>query len=463
MEQQNKIYKRKLLVHERRYLLAPNSIFGVIFRIKGDVDENELRSAVLKAQKRHVLLQTKVFLDEKNTAWFTNKDTKEIPVEIIKRKNDKHWVEVYEKEIRKPFDYVNMPAVKFILLYSKDVSDLVIPVNHTFADALSACYLARDVLEFLSDPSKKVEVLPSPPMINRESISSDAKDSFFVKKFIKFVNKRQDKNKLNFDYEDYENIFNAYWQRYNTKGFFIEFSSDETKKLIDFCRKENVTINSALLAFFIRSQSISKGVFKKQIGGVSVNLRDKISNSVDQMFGVYATGIYLYFKDRASMSFLDLVKFVHNTVEMKMSKKTYNVNLLRFCSMNPSVADRIVMKMYGWFVPKDYSRYDKLSSYSKKKDVISFMLKIDMPECFGFGMTNIGDLKFPHKYGDLEVDRCFFYPHTEPKTEFILSAVTTSGKLSLGVFYIEGVVNEKMANKIKNNINRLLSKELGLS
>ena len=453
---QPEIYKRKLQSQERRYYRAPNATNFLVIKIRGNVSENLLKNAILKAQKRHIFLRVRVFLDDNFDAWLTTEKVKDIPIEVVKRSGDDQWIQICLSEVRIPLDYCNHPAIKFILVYSQNVSELILKSNHMFADGLGMAYLARDILEFLGDPSKKVDVLSPPPLVTRDSFPSSISDNFLVVKLIRWFNKRWDKQKVFFDDEDYKNLYRAYWKVYNNRSFSIELSEKETSKLINRCRQEGVTVNTALIAAFIRSQSIAKGFIKKQRGGFAVNLRDKLISPVGEFYGFYASGIFSIFKDKPNKSFWIMAKDIHKHIKKKMDDKVYFKNLLRFRYLRPTLYDALTMKMYGALVPEGYSRYEKLNSYGKKKDAISFIVNRIMLKDFGFGITNLGQLSFPCKYGDLEIERFFLSPHTAPNTEVVIGAVTVGGKLSLVVSYIENIIDNEIMVKIKENIFDIL-------
>ncbi len=458
---QPKVYKKKLQFQERRYYRAPNSTIFLIVRIKGDVSESLLKNAVLKAQERHVLLRVRVMLDNNFDAWFTTENVKDIPIEIVKRTGDDQWIQISLREFSIPLDYSNRPPIKFILVYSKNISELIIKSNHICTDGLGMAYLARDILEFLGNPNKKVEILPPPPIINRDSIPSTISDNFFVTKTVQWFNKKWEKQKVFFDEEDYINLNDAYWQRYTNRSFFIELSETETSKLVSRCRQEGVTVNTLLIAAFIRAQSIAKGFVKKQNGGFAVNLRDRLVDPIDQFYGFFATGLFPTFKDSPNRSFWSLARDTHRRIRKKMDRKVYYHNLLRFFSIQPTMTDALIMKMYGKIIPEGYSRYEKLSSYSRKKDIIRFIVNRFMSKTFSFGVTNLGRLDFPRNYGDFELDRIFLSVHTALNTEVIIGGATASGKLSLVISYIENTIDDEVMYKIKENMLDILNKEIG--
>ena len=65
--------------------------------------------------------------------------------------------------------------------------------------------------------------------------------------------------------------------------------------------------------------------------------------------------------------------------------------------------DALIMKTYGNLIRPDDSNYQKLYSFSQKKDSISSMANKLGSMYFGFAVTNLGRLDFPRFYGDLEL------------------------------------------------------------
>jgi len=451
----NDIYRRALQFQERRYFCTPNSVNYLVIRIKGDVSEDLLKKAIFKCQTRHKLLQARVFIKEKSDIWLTNEKFKDIEFESIQRKNDNQWLEkcIFENSVY--FDYYSQPLIKFILIYSKEISELIIKTDHMFADGLGFSYLARDLFEFLENPSKKVEILRPPPLVNKDIIPSDVSDNVFAKKVIKYVNKRWKKNQLILTKEDYRELFDSYWNKYKTKYEQINLTKKQTTKLLYLCKKHKVTVNTVLFTALIRAQSdiVSN---KQKKGGISLSTRDRLNENLDGLYGFYATGIFLSFKNNPNKSFWEQAKDFHKKFNEKLNKKTYLINLLRFNQLDSSINDGIIVKMFGDIISDKYKNFDKLSTYSKKKDVVSFILNWTVNKHFDFGLTNLGSIDLKEKYGDLNIDRVYYLPHTSPSTDIILSAVSSSGKLSIGIAYIENIIERSTIYKVKRYLKELL-------
>jgi hypothetical protein len=121
-------------------------------------------------------------------------------------------------------------------------------------------------------------------------------------------------------------------------------------------------------------------------------------------------------------------------------------------------------KKLGGLVPSDSTRYEKLSAFSKKEDVILRFLKRDNMDSLetmriGAGITNLGRLDFPRTYGTLELDRLIMQPGGAfplSQVNLVLGAVTCTGKLSLVVEYAEQAVDTATMEKIKDKAMEFL-------
>ena len=451
-------YRRKLQGHERRHLRAPNSSIPLIVRIKGNVHKQNLKVAIQKAQKRHKLLQVRVEIDETNTAWFTTKGAEEIPCRIKERTSDDQWISICEKESKIPFDFYKRPPLRIILLYSETTSDLILFCHHVFSDGMSVAYLARDMMMVLGNPDKELEILPPPPVMNRENIPDEVSKSAIVQKFIDRINKKWKKKEIVFDHHDYLSIFNAYWNHNTHCIQIIELTEHEAEALVNKCRTEQVTVNSMIFGAFLKAQYCAKQLNKpkKQKAGVAVDVRNYLKTPPGESFGFYAAGFIDEYTFNDTIDFWEMTRRIHKKISKKLSNNEFFVNLLRAGNLEPSIHDALIMKTYGNLVSQGDRRYDKLSEFSKKRDSVSSMAKKFGAMHFGFAVTNLGKLIFPRFYGDLELERLLVYPPTGPTIETTLFAVTVSGKLTLILSYVKDENNIVPMSQLKELLEKYL-------
>jgi hypothetical protein len=132
------------------------------------------------------------------------------------------------------------------------------------------------------------------------------------------------------------------------------------------------------------------------------------------------------------------------------------------------VLEAINFKKIGGFVPGHASRYGKLSTYSKKKDVVSGILRREKMDTLdslmmGTAVTNLTRMDFPRKYGEFELGRLIMNPGGAfplSNVNMVLGAVTCSGKLSLIMEYDEGAVETETMNRVKEQALEFLFNKL---
>jgi NRPS condensation-like uncharacterized protein len=468
MSENSKVEKveRKATSAERFFTRSPFSIVTMVARIKGNVTEEMLKNAVDKAQQRHTLLRVRIKDDHEHIQWFTSEDAQDIPIEIVPRKSENDWIKIHAASSKIPFEFETRPAIRFILVQSVDISELIILCHHIICDGMSLAYLARDLMIHLGDPAREVEVLPAPAAIDLDNLPSDVSQSGLVKTVIKRMNQKWAEETVFFDDEDYKILTQTYWDNINHAFFSIELSEAETSALVARCKEENVTVNSALTAAFAGAQSFVEGNKPYHAAlAVGVSLRDRIPNPAGEGMGYYAGAVELKFKYNHKRSFWENARKFHKIIQPKFTNKVLFKDILNWLYLEPTIFEAMNFKKLGGLVPQDSTRHEKLAAFSKKEDIVLKLLQRDKIESletkhWGVAVTNLGRLDFPKTYGALELDRLMMQPGgAVPLTNvnLVLGAVTCSGKLSLIVEYAEEAVDTTTMKKIVDQAMQFLN------
>ncbi len=280
-----------------------------------------------------------------------------------------------------------------------------------------------------------------------------------VKFLIKRMNQKWAEEGVFFDHEDYKVLTKAYWDHYNHKLFSIELSEAETSTLVARCRNEKVTVNSALATAFSGAQSRVEGEKPYHVKiVVAASLRNRIPNPVGEGMGMYAGGVELRFRYNLKRSFWENARQFHKKIQPKLTNKHLFSDLLNWLYLDPKILEAMNFKKLGGLVSPESARYEKLSSFSEKEDVVLRLLQRDNLESletkhWGTAVTNLGHLDFPKTYGALELDRLIMQPGGGiplANVNLVLGAVTCSDKLSLVVEYAEEAVDTGSMEKIKD-------------
>jgi NRPS condensation-like uncharacterized protein len=452
-------YERKATSAERLFTRSPFSIVTMVVRIKGTVSEEMLRKAVAKVQQRHILLSVRIVDDNEHAQWFTSESVQEIPIEIHPRKSENDWIRIYTEASKIPFEFESRPAVRFILVQSPDTSELIILCHHIICDGMSLAYLARDLMVYLSNPAREADVLPAPAPITLENLPSDVSQSRLHKIFINRINRKWAEESVYFDQEDYEILTKTYWDNFSHKILSIALSEEETAALVTRCKKENITVTSALTAAFSGAQRYVEGEKPYHARTViATSLRGPLPKPPGEGIGFYAAGVELKLKYNQKRSFWENARKYHRAIKPNFTNKKMFAEFVDWLHLEPTFFEAMNFKKLGGLVSPESTRYEKLSSFRKKEDAVLRFLKRDKMESpdmmfMGPAITNLGRLDFPKSYGALELDRLIMQPGGAfplAQVNLVLGAVTCSGKLSLIVEYAEEAVDTATMEKIKD-------------
>ena len=251
-------YERKVTAAERFFAHSPFAIVTMVLRIKGYVSEEMLRRAVIRVQQRHALLRVRIQTDADHTSWFTSESVREIPIGIVPRESEDDWIEIHAQVSGMPFEFETHPAIRFVLVQSPELSELIIVSHHIICDGMSLAYLAPDLMVHLGEPGREVEVLPAPRPIDLDNLPSGVSQPGLVKFLIGRMNRKWAKEAVFFDQEGYRVLTEAYWHHYHHELFSTELPEAETSALVARCREEKVTVNSALTAAFTGSLELDR-------------------------------------------------------------------------------------------------------------------------------------------------------------------------------------------------------------
>jgi len=454
------VLKRKLNQRERVHSKSVASNISMIATINGKVSPEVLRKVIHKMQKRHPILNA--YLESKGKELFLlSNEILEIPLKVIKRKEDMQWHEVIIQEHKIPFNMKQGPLIRFILLHSPDISDLIIFCQHIICDGMSLAYLARDIMRHLANPSKQVELLPIPPIINENAIPDDIKPSLSTRLFSKIINKKWEKTEVLFDYDDFYELHKAFWKKYSYKAHLYMLSKNDTDSLILACRDHGVTVNSTLIASFAIAQNQLNTNSPKYLRkyASAVDLRNILKNPIDEQFGFFAGGLEIKYKYSKNDTLWDAAKKIHKQAILEKAREKALVKTLNNFYISPTFMDAQIFGGFGELVPPNSKSYEKINDFiSDDKNIVNKMVEKRLKEKFGLAqiMTNLGKSGFPEQYGDLILKNLILMPSCSPYTELVLGVITHGGTLSITLNHMEESISSEKILKIQEKANEII-------
>jgi hypothetical protein len=433
----------------------------MVARIHGSVSEAALRNATARVRQRHPNLRVRIVDDDAGNPRFTSEGAGEIPVEIVPRESDDGWINVVQEACQIPYEFHARPPVRFILLQSPDTSELIILCHHIICDGMSLAYLARDLMAHLGDPDRKADLLPDPVPILRDNIPDDVSLNAVARFFINRINKKWQGERVVFDQEDYQSLNRAYWSHFGHQVLTAELSGADTSALVDRCRANDVTVNSALSAAIIGAQTLVQGTRPyHSSSAIAGSLRERIQPPAGEVMGFYAGSIAPTFKYQGSRGFWDNARALHKKVRPLLTNKNLFQNFVTWCYLDPTIMEAIPFKALGGLVSEQSPRHQKLSAFAARDDTVRSVLRREKMDSLdritvGTGVTNLTRLDFPSKYGALELDRLIMKPGGAfPLVNFnlVLGAVTCAGKLSLLIEFVEQNVDVPTMEEIMDRV-----------
>ncbi len=459
------IYERRVTGSERMFTWSPYAIVSMVARIKGEIQEQDLRNAITKVQQRHTLLRVRIKFDENHVPWFTSEKVQPLPIEIIPRISEQDWMGVIKDASKTPFELEKQTPIRFVLLHSPEISELIVICFHIICDGLSLAYLARDILEYLGNPARPVEILPDPVPMDSKSMPKELKVSGLVKAVVRKISRKWKAEEIYFNQNEYEELTRAYWQHFEHQMVSVELSEAQTTQLVSKCRAEKVTVNSALTIAFVEAQIKEQGekTFHSKIG-IATSLRDRLQKPAGEVMGFYAGLVFLKFGYHQKNSFWENVRSFHQKVQARNTNKNLFQQFLLFDYLDPAIMESRNFKVLGSYVAPENPYYEKIHSFSQREDVVLSLLKRSNMDSvhkkyLGTAITNLTRLSFPTQYGPLVLDRLIMNPgggFPLATVNLVLGVVTCAGKLSLLIEYEENTVNSSTMERIKKRALELL-------
>ncbi|HKI53009.1 MAG TPA: condensation domain-containing protein [Anaerolineales bacterium] len=252
--------KRELGIFERGQFIAdqyaPFHIVGVL-RLENAPHPDTLRKSIAELQKRHPFLAAHL-THEKGRHYFSTLRDPALPVRILLRLSDEHWIQVTESELEDRIDASTGPMFRCIYLYNENQkqAEIILALSHFIADAASASQLLHELMTLCASFSDGKSVTVSelspaptvesrfPPAFRRWRLSlriiryafTQMADEIFYR--LRTIGKRTPP-----------------FHKPPTHGHIlpVQFSSDIVEPFAQRARKEGVTLNSALNAALLLS------------------------------------------------------------------------------------------------------------------------------------------------------------------------------------------------------------------
>ena len=449
---------RKALNNERKFLFTPMANIGVVARLHGNVDQQAVRRAIDKVRVMHPMAATRIVMDDDHHVWFHTDGVPGIPLRVVERQTADQWFAEIRRERQIPFDAFTGPLLRFVLLRSDGVSDLLVYAQHAICDGTGLAYLLRDVLLHLANPELEARPLPTPPSLTSDNLPDGVRENplvrFARKLYSGRLNRQWRKNPFFFDMEDLRNIHDAFLHGYTLGLVTAELSTGETEKLILACREQNVSVNSGLTTAFIAAYDEVVGPLQgsKQKVAIPVDMRKRLGKPVGDVLDVYVGSVMFDFRYDARKPFWENARAFHHVAHRKMDSLACFQVMYEMEDIDGPLMDVLLgFGTMSQLVAPGASRYEKLASFAQDRKNAANQLAARFAGALpGAVNTNLGNLAFPKRYGEMQLERLYFVPSTGPDFPLVIGVATTSGRLTLTLNYLEETSSTQAMTAIRD-------------
>lgn len=420
---------RRKIGSERILLMLPLNVV-MIGRVQGTVDRSRIAEALEKLRSRHPFLGVRVQINDDGSGWYVAEDVPAIVIHAEPRQCEERWIARAKEELRTSFSIETGPLVRCSLIQSEEISEIILCGHHAICDGMSLGYLIRDLLKYLCEPIQEYKSSINPPPIDHTTVPSPASTNPLVRFIMGRMKKKWAVKNIRFSESEMYRMHEEYWKRNSAVQVLAwDMGPDATAGLVERCRAENVTVNTALWTAFLAGQYDVQDDRRpyRQRSALAVSTRDKLSVPVGEAFGFYASSLTVKLPYCQRKSFWDNARKVHSRITKELSK----TNLFRMLSaemVHPTLLDSLYFHKYGLLNEAMPQRILKKMGWHE--------------HTYGYALTNVGRFDIPTTYGPYRLEAVYgplFYSDVEEK---MVGVITVGGSISFILACNESVVGD---------------------
>lgn len=391
-----------------------------------------LRQALDLLQARHPVLKSKI--KEGEAPEFVSVGVPEIPLNIVKRQDDHHWIEVAEKEMQVPVPWTLGPLVRVVLLESPDKCELLVTFCHVVADALSGVVFVKNLLVIVGEllkggaiePESRLPQLPSSLDLLRKDIKYPPEFLDIKGRIMRAFHKPV---KLSGDNEvTPEKRITRVIQRILTKT--------ETKKLISKCREKKTSVHGALCAALMQTvvNQIRKAQNVPQSGALMigctspVNIRHLFTTTIGENIGNFISD---------AMHF----QLIDDQSSLWSAARNVKKSLQKEIKFGRDIK---AIRGVGEFLKLKPTPLELVTGISQMVPPVA--------------VSNMGMLDIPEKFGDLSLEEFHFTLSINPGvgSGFAISVTGFLGVMTINFLYSEPYLSkDRVQIMVENTLERL--------
>ena len=417
--------KRKLLFGERMLYGDGTSPFNIVipFKIKGSINEADLKYALFRVQKKHPWLSAAIRFDEDKKPWFVTNRTEnfKVPVRIVARLNEETWEQESTQEWKTLFDATITPLFRVVWVKDNQVSEFLLVFHHCLCDGTAALSILTELLQLLDDPDSHIgsEI---PIMGIEDVIPKKVLNSYRTRAKNGLIGKMAT---LALWMIPVKKVAVA-----RKRDFMLRWKFDEelTNQIVQFCKINQFTVNTLLSAAVLTAfKNVRK---EKAFNKISLPVDIRNFNPIIKKDHIFAFGLMIVLSLFPDMDFLSQVKALQAEVNTKSAKLNPYSLMMMMEACHPALKN-----------------FTNLLKYGKSSNDCMF--------------SNLGRIAIEHQYQHFEVESIFSPSVMGPLGNTTTMIVSTyRNQMDFTFVASEGYVPFAEAEAIKAQVISILKNQI---
>lgn len=427
---------------DRAFLFDPAVCVMLRAELIGSIPIGLLEHAIKNTTKKYELLNSRILEDECGNFYFAPMESPLTPQIITENAflTTEEFINTYQKQY---FDLDKGNLIKFIIQKKPHSLLLSICLHHLAGDGKSALYLLEDILLNL-EMQIESNVLPN-SNINSIPIHAFSKNYLHTLctqsnsslPFAETINKRWRKENFVPNLANKNELFHKHWKNAQTFAKSKIVSAQETKYLCCLCKKNNVTVNSALITMILKKLRVLKNFL------VAMDFRNEEYSG----YGNYSVAPQLSLYYQQNQTFWENANRIHKLLrEAYLDHKSLSQQLLFNTHFENSLLSSAYLQKENMIdnkVVKDY-----MNSTGSLKEQIPLVI------------SNIGINPIKEKYNTFEIQELSFVSPIFMQLDCNIGIITSNGKMAINMLYRKSEINySELLSDVVEQIHYLTSSE----
>jgi hypothetical protein len=370
-------------------------------RVAGKVTPNDMRRALDVVLRRHPLLPVCVELGSDEIPRFEHFPDCQAPLRVAERKDDDTWIQEAQTEINDPIDPSQPPLLRAVLVEGERTSEILLCGTHCNIDGRSIIVIVEDLMRALGR-------LPPLPVLG---LQLPFEELYPPLRATTTQTESHEPAGAPVDQSSNAHEDNSTSKAGNSAPFKIDtwqLDRAETDRLVESCRKRQVTVHAAICAAFLSSfERLSQEPGRELVFCASpINLRSACPPVKDDV-GVFISMLVLIHQLGRGMDFWALARWVK---------------------------EQINQANHPQYIVAVHSGLREKMAILNTREILEWSRQTVSYE---FGITNLGRLEIPLAYGPLQIERLWPPVAVSNPAADTVAVFTFDGQLAVMITSIE--------------------------